>query len=48
METLNQIKLDFSEYNKNLGQKYLDVNENIKGKINYIIKQLDDMKNTIK
>ena len=48
METLNQIKLDISEYNKNIGQKYQDVNQNIKERIDYIIQHLEEIKDTIK
>lgn len=48
METLKQIREDLSEYNKNFGQKYDDINENIKEKIAYIIQNLEEVKNSIK
>lgn len=48
LETLKHIREDISEYNKNLGQKYEDLNENLKEKIVYIIHQLEEIKNTIK
>lgn len=48
LEALKQIKEDISEYNKNIGRKYEDINENLKEKISYIIHQLEEIKNKIK
>lgn len=48
METLKQLKDDFAEYNKNFGEKYDQINENIKVKITYIIEQLEEVKSSIK
>jgi len=45
---MKQITEDLSEYNKNIGKKYEDINENIKEKISYIIHELEEIKNTIK